>query len=79
MYGAYWCPHCNTVKEEFGNALRFINYVECDARGPNPNPDKCKLDGIQYYPTFKFGDGTTLFGEVSFEIMAQKTGCSLPE
>lgn len=78
MYGAYWCPHCNAVKKEFGNSFRFVNYVECDANGPNGDPEKCTLAGVQYFPTFIFKDGTRLFGEVSFDILAQKTGCTLP-
>jgi hypothetical protein len=78
MYGAYWCPHCNAVKKEFGDAFKFISYVECDANGPMGDPDRCLKAGIEYYPSFIFGDGQKLFGEVSFEIMADKTGCKLP-
>jgi hypothetical protein len=33
---------------------------------------------VQYYPTFIFKDGNRLFGEVSFSILSQKTGCGLP-
>jgi len=78
MYGAYWCPHCNAVKKEFGNSFRFINYVECDQNGPNGDPDTCQKKGIQYYPTFIFGDESVLFGDVGFDIMSEKTGCTLP-
>ena len=78
MYGAYWCPHCNTIKEEFGSSFQYINYVECDAQGPGGDPDRCARALVQYYPTFTFKDGNRLFGEVTFEIMSQKTGCKLP-
>jgi thiol-disulfide isomerase/thioredoxin len=78
MYGAFWCGHCNKVKEEFGNSFRFINYVECDPNGPGADPERCARAVVQYYPTFIFKDGNRLFGEVSFSILSQKTGCGLP-
>jgi hypothetical protein len=78
MFGAEWCPHCQNVKKEFGNAFRFIEYVECDANTPGADPQRCSDSKIDYLPTFKFQDGTRLFGEVSFDILAMKTGCRLP-
>ena len=78
MYGAAWCPHCQNVKKDFGNAFRFINYVECDDQTPGAEPEKCAAAGVEYLPTFQFTDGKKLFGEVSFEILSQKTGCVLP-
>jgi hypothetical protein len=52
MYGAYWCTHCKDQKETFGDAFQFIDYVECDAGGPNGNPDECKAKGVEGYPTW---------------------------
>ncbi|MBI4301050.1 MAG: vitamin K epoxide reductase family protein [Chloroflexi bacterium] len=52
MYGAWWCPHCQEQKEMFGDAFRYINYVECDPRGENANPELCKQEGIRGYPTW---------------------------
>jgi hypothetical protein len=66
------------VKEAFGNSFRYIPYVECNANMPGAEPGKCQEEGVQYLPTFKFGDGTKLFGELEFPILAQKTGCVLP-
>lgn len=78
MFGAAWCSHCNAVKKEFGNAFRFMNYVECDDRTPGADPEKCVAEGVEYYPTFKFADKSKLFGELDFSILSQKTGCPLP-
>jgi len=78
MFGAYWCPHCNAVKTEFGDSFKYMHYVECDENGPNGNPDLCQKAGVQYYPTFFFKDGSNLFGEVSFDILSEKSGCALP-
>jgi hypothetical protein len=78
MFGAYWCPHCTSVKESFGNAFAYINYTECDGGVPDGNPDVCRAEGIEYMPTFKFRDNTKLIGEVGFDILSSKTGCPLP-
>ncbi|NEQ97686.1 MAG: hypothetical protein F6K30_13370 [Cyanothece sp. SIO2G6] len=41
MYGAYWCPHCQTQKDLFGSGVSELDYVECDADGENPRPQLC--------------------------------------
>jgi hypothetical protein len=78
MFGSDLCSHCKAVKRDFGNAFKHIEYVECNGNMPGGEPEKCAKEGVQYLPTFKFGDGTKLFGEVEFEILSQKTGCELP-
>ncbi|MFC1742111.1 hypothetical protein ACFL3V_06255 [Nanoarchaeota archaeon] len=79
MYGSELCPHCMNVKKDFGNAFKHITYVECNANMPGGDPEKCAEEGVQYLPTFKFGDGQKLVGELEFSLLAQKTGCELPE
>jgi len=78
MYGAYWCPHCQNQKKEFGNAWQYVTYVECaipDQPGQTP---ACAQAGITGYPTWTFPDSSTLEGEVSFADLSQKSGCPLP-
>ncbi|MGE5446136.1 MAG: vitamin K epoxide reductase family protein [Ignavibacteriales bacterium] len=53
MYGAYWCPHCMEQKELFGEAFKYINYVECDPMGRRANPALCNEKGIKGYPTWE--------------------------
>src|ERR1700756_4791741 len=33
MYGAFWCPHCEEQKEQFGSSFQYVNYVECGVKG----------------------------------------------
>lgn len=78
FYGAFWCPHCQTQKAMFGSAKKFLPYVECS------NPDKtqtqvCIDQKIEGYPTWIFKDLSRLSGEVSFEKLAEKTQCVLPQ
>ncbi len=40
FYGAGWCSHCQRQKQLFGEAMKYINYIECDARY-NGNPSLC--------------------------------------
>ncbi|MGC1394460.1 MAG: hypothetical protein WA828_09300 [Coleofasciculaceae cyanobacterium] len=54
FYGAFWCPYCTRQKKMFGEqAFRQINYIECDARGNNPQPKLCIKAGISGYPTWE--------------------------
>ena len=73
MYGAVWCSHCLAEKKAFGEAFRFINYVEC--------PDNIKLcteKGINGYPTWIDGAGKKYEGEQGLKGLAEITGCELP-
>ena len=79
MYGAYSCPHCTNQKKLFGTSFDKINYVECDPRGDNANPQACEKAGIEGYPTWIFGDGTRRSGEVPLRTLASITGCAVPE
>lgn len=77
FYGAWWCPHCHDQKNEFGDAAKYLPYVEC------ANPDEsenavCKAAGIASYPTWFFPDGSTSTGVASLDALSQKTGCPLP-
>ena len=73
MYGADWCSHCQNEKKAFGESFKFVPYVEC--------PDNIKvctdLD-IKGYPTWVFGDGHRLEGELGLRKLAEESGCDLP-
>lgn len=75
FYGAYWCPHCADQKEAFGDAMQYINYVECDPGGENADPEACTDAGIVSYPTWVFADGSQLVGTRSPEELAEKASC----
>lgn len=77
MYGAWWCPHCESQKDLFGSAFDNVNYVECSTAARTMN-QTCQDAGIQGYPTWEFSDGSRASGEQSLETLAQKSGCVLP-
>lgn len=74
MYGAYWCPHCQDQKKLFGQAgAKAIPYVECDASGENPQPEKCRAAGIDGFPTWVIG-GQMLSGTQDLADLAEASG-----
>ena len=77
MYGAWWCPHCQAQKKVFGNAFKYVDYVECSDAAKNMTK-QCVDAGITGYPTWVFADGAKLSGEQDFDTLADKTGCELP-
>jgi hypothetical protein len=59
FYGAFWCPHCQTQKAEFGSAKQYLPYIECS--NPDQTPTQVCIDAkIESYPTWKFKNGITL-------------------
>ncbi len=81
MYGAWWCGHCAEQKNDFGSSWDLFKeqdaYVECSTQ-TRTQTQQCQDEGITGYPTWRFSDGTEQSGRLSFEFLAQKTGCSLP-
>lgn len=75
FYGAYWCGHCANQKELFGDAMKFVDYVECaDESNPQVQVDACNEAGISGYPTWVI-NGQKYPGEQSLEKLASLTGC----
>lgn len=79
MYGAFWCPHCARTKKRFGSSFQYIKYVECDPRGDNEQSELCLQKGIEAYDTWEFTDGSRVVGEPTFDVLGEKSGCSVPE
>ncbi|MCX6808148.1 MAG: phage holin family protein [Candidatus Berkelbacteria bacterium] len=52
MYGAASCSHCQEQKAEFGDAVKYIDYVECDPTVADNNSDECTARKITSYPTW---------------------------
>jgi hypothetical protein len=73
MYGASWCSHCQNQKLQFGDAFRFVNYVEC-----TKEIKLCTDKNIQGFPTWDFNGGERLVGEQSLEKLSAQSGCPLP-
>jgi hypothetical protein len=80
MYGAWWCPHCQDQKKEFGKSWNLMEsqggYVECSTAS-RTQIQVCADAGITSYPTWEFSDGTNMSGDIPLSSIAIKTGCKL--
>ena len=81
-YGAFWCPNCAKQKKMFGSSYDIVEsrgvYVECDARGKNPQSQLCLDKKVTKYPDWEFSNGERLVGVQELEILAEKAGCEKP-
>jgi uncharacterized membrane protein/glutaredoxin len=73
VYGAYWCPHCQSQRAMFGAAASKLPYVECDPRGSAARPAACQAAGVRAFPTWVIG-GQTIEGTLSIEELARLSG-----
>ena len=72
MYGAEWCGHCNNQKAMFGDALQYVDYVEC-----TEDAAACNAAGVTGYPTWTSADGTKYPGEKPLENLAELFECEV--
>lgn len=79
FFGAFWCPHCQDQKALFGNSAKLLPYKECSTPNGQGQLAVCDEEGISSYPTWRFGDGSELTGVQSFQTLADKTNCALPQ
>lgn len=79
FYGTFWCSHCQDQKEMFGSAADQLPYIECSASDGRSQLAVCADNQITGYPTWVFGDGSRIAGKMTFEELAGKTGCPLPQ
>jgi thiol-disulfide isomerase/thioredoxin len=79
FYGAFWCPHCLDQKRMFGNAEKYLDYVECSTPDRSGQTPVCTEAGITSYPTWEFAGGQRTTGALDVEVLAAITGCELPE
>jgi hypothetical protein len=76
MYGAFWCSHCESQKDMFGDSVDIINYVECSTPDGKEQTNECALEGISGYPTWKFADGITVEGALPLSKIGEITSCN---
>ncbi|MCK5027174.1 MAG: hypothetical protein KAS07_02025 [Candidatus Pacebacteria bacterium] len=79
FYGSPWCPACNKQKEDFGESALYLPYVDCAVPNSRVQTTSCKKAEVEAYPTWRFADGAEVKDWLSFEDLAENTGCSFPE
>ena len=75
MYGLVTCPHCQSQKDEFGNSVSYINYVEC-----TDNRKTCIDAGIRSVPAWVFEKSDRRkVGTKSLDRLSTLAGCNYHE
>ena len=77
FYGASWCGHCANQKEMFGDAMQYVNYIECWDSANNTVIAACIDAEIEAFPTWDFSDGQRQLGELALENLSALSGCEL--
>src|SRR3989344_3788545 len=82
MYGSYICSACLAQIKMFGGhegSFRYVDYIECHPKGPNPQTDLCLKRDIKKTPTWILEkEGTEinrLEGYQTFELFGEFSGC----
>ena len=73
MYGAFWCPHCQAEKQDFGKAETKLPYVECSEQDETTQTPICIAQKIVSYPTWDFPNPITLESGTNDSDVACKT------
>lgn len=78
LYTAFWCPHCQDQKADFGRSVQYIPNTECSTPDGQSQLKVCSDVKIESYPTWEFKDGSRELGRLPLSLIAERTGCSLP-
>lgn len=78
-FGAFWCPNCQQQNKMFGKSKPLLPYIECSTPDGKNQVQVCKDKNITNYPTWEFADGSRLIGVQQLSVLAEKTGCTLPQ
>lgn len=76
FYGAFWCPHCQDQKAQFGKSAKLLPYTECSTPDGKSQLPVCNDAKIEGYPTWKFPNGELSAREFTPQELADKTGCA---
>jgi len=75
FYGTYWCKFCKKQKDLFGDAIQYVDYIECDPAAENGDPEACIEAGIDRYPSWFFPGQGIEVGFHEAEDLAKKVNC----
>ncbi len=73
FYGAFWCPHCQEQKAEFGNSKKYLPYIEC-SNPDNSQKQICIDNKIESYPSWKFKNGVSINSDKEPLVCNQRAG-----
>lgn len=70
LYGSYQSQDTIDQKALFGDASKYLDYVECDQSGQSANPDECISQKIEVYPSWLY-QGKLYPGKLTLSELAE--------
>ena len=78
FFGTYTCPWCIKQKEIFGEASKYLTYIECAGdRATEEELALCQEFNIAGVPDWRFPDGTQQPGMQTIQRLAELSACPL--
>lgn len=78
FFGTDVCPWCIRQKEMFGQAAKYLTYIECNPQtGTERELALCREYGVRGVPDWRFPDDRQELGMLPLERLAQYSGCPL--
>lgn len=77
FYGSSGCGWCKKQRELFGQAEKFLPYIECTDEKTQQITSECQSAGITGFPTWEFPEKGKISGYKSLEQLAELSGCQL--
>ncbi|MBI4140006.1 vitamin K epoxide reductase family protein [Candidatus Woesearchaeota archaeon] len=82
-YGSYTCSACLAQKKLLGPAFKYINYIECNPSGPNPDMVRCRKVPVEFTPTWTVEKNGTItnkkVGYLTLQQLSILSGCEVPK
>lgn len=77
FYGAFWDTHTQNQRRMFGEAIKYLSYIECMEGETREMTWECLMAEIDYFPLWEFPDGKRKVGQITLKELAELSGCPL--
>lgn len=79
FFGTGWCPFCVQQKDMFGEASKYLPYIECSEEHGATEEDLaiCKEKGVGTVPDWRFPGKEPILGMIQIERLIELSGCQI--
>ena len=77
LYGTAWDGHTQNQKEIFGEAKKYLLYIECVEEEKEELTPECKAANIKSVPTWILTENRIIIGMTTLEVLSEFSGCPI--
>lgn len=77
LYGTAWDGHTQNQKEIFGEAKKYLFYVECMEEEKKELAPECKAVNIKSVPTWILTENKIIIGKTTLETLSEFSDCPI--